>query len=195
MKTRGRKDSNIAGPPSTKIQGIGNVTEPCYEIAKMFVKRMRCSNHTNSSKHSEASVEERSTQRRGKIKASVDSRPPWKKTRCSINDTSGPSLLELSSMKIKKRKVSDDGDAPEKRMRCSNSSSSTDSLITVSGALLPSDKLKADVTSDDSESDVSLNFSSTSRRRSCMRCPLEETHTEVSGIQKTWIYNAFRFQC
>lgn len=174
MKTRGRKDGDTAGSPSTKIQGIGNVTEPCNSIAKMFVKRMWCSNHTNSNEDSEASVE-----------ASVDARSPWKKTRCSINNTRGPSLLEVSSLKIKKRKVSDDGDAPKKRMSCSNSSSSGDSLVTVSGASLPRDELKVDVTSDDSESDVSLNFSGASRRRSSMRCPPEETHTEVSGWQKT----------
>lgn len=65
MKTRGRKDGDTAGSPSTKIQGIGNVTEPCNSIAKMFVKRMWCSNHTNSNEDSEASVE-----------ASVDARSP-----------------------------------------------------------------------------------------------------------------------
>nr|XP_046264626.1 serine/threonine-protein kinase pim-2-like [Scatophagus argus] len=53
-------------------------------------KRMRCSNLTNPSEHSVVSVKDRISQRR-KRKISVDARPPEKKRRCSIRNSSNSS--------------------------------------------------------------------------------------------------------
>nr|XP_046264019.1 serine/threonine-protein kinase pim-2-like [Scatophagus argus] len=91
---------------------------------RMPDKRMRCSNLTNPSEHSDVSVKDRISQR-GKRKISVDARPPEKKRRCSIRNSSNsdPSVIAVVEPKAEtnKRKANDDNEAPEKKTSCSDS--------------------------------------------------------------------------
>nr|XP_046264585.1 serine/threonine-protein kinase pim-3-like [Scatophagus argus] len=126
-------------------------------------KRMRCSNLTNPSEHSDVSVKDRISQR-GKRKISVDARPPEKKRRCSIRNSSNsdPSVIAVVEPKAethrgKETKANDDDEAPKKK---TSSSDSGVSWITVSSNTEASFPLAAIVNK--SGGDISYNTSSAS---------------------------------
>lgn len=176
MRKRKRKDTDVAGSPQKKIQGGGNISHSADprnnmqedvsvrkrragDDGEMPGKRMRCSNLTNPTEHTEVSVEDRSIQR-GKRKASVDARTSSKKMRCSINNTTDPSAVSEVNCLLRsgKRKASDDGEAPEKKIRCSNSASVSESSAAESNITVSSLEVKEDVSADD----ISHNFGSVS---------------------------------
>ncbi len=191
MRKRKREDSDVAGSPQTKIQGRSNFshsTDPnvpedvsvrkrrADDEGEVPQKKLRCSNLTDPTDHSEGPQEDESIQN-GKRKACGDAGPLEEKTRCGITNTNGTdsSVVEDHLVGPVKRKASDEGEAPVKKQRLSDSSSSSGSSSRSSRSRSHSSnnnsnsssnsgsiEKREDLSSDDDESDVSQTSSSAS---------------------------------
>lgn len=101
--------------PNNVQEDVGVRKRRAGDDGEMPGKRMKCSNLTNSTEHSEVSVEDRRIQS-GKRKASDDGEAPKKKSRCSVNNTNtSTSAVLVMNCESGKMKADHDGDTPKKR--------------------------------------------------------------------------------
>lgn len=169
---RKRKDTDVVETSRKKTMGskVSLSTDHCNmnqdisvtkrragDDGQMIRKRMRCSNLSNPSQHSDDSLEDVRIQR-GKRKSSGDAVRSKKRKRCVIKtNTNEPRMISEQDCLVqpKKRKASNDGRVREKRTRSSTSSSKSSTKESSSSIA------NKDVKSDDNR-DISLIFNNVS---------------------------------